>query len=423
MAALIVFGWGLTDGPFVDEYAYITQCYYADLFFGGDRNDPAWLDEPFAIDLQPIPKYLVGASFRAAHLRRPRRSDAFLWYQNAHTRFGPPEALTIARLPILAVGVAGVLAIFGCGLAIGGRWTAALAGLLLIADPLYRLHAHRAMSDVPCEAFTIGSFGLALVGLSSLGTNRGLRSGILWMAMAGIASGLAIDCKLNGLLGPMVIASWSGLLMIAPGSGWRMRRRIVAVGVAAVATMLVTLMYFNPTYTCRPRVPITQPEFVSRAQEPPWARFRRMVQFRLSTAEEQRKMEKFDRDVVRGPAEKAAVFAVQGFGRFGPLGPSASNSEVRYDASQDWGTVFWWPIVILGVVRAGRIGRRQIQEGHPPTAWALLVWAAIAWAVVAAYLPLAWDRYFLPIQAPNALLGALALAGLLERRKRKEVID
>ncbi len=421
MTALVVFGWGLTDGPFVDEYAYITQCYYADLFFASDRDDPAWLDEPPAIDLQPIPKYLVGASFRVAHLRMPRRSDAFRWYDNPHTRFGPPRALAIARLSIVPLGVAGVLALFGCGLAIGGRWTATLAGLLLVANPLYRLHAHRAMSDVPCEAFLIGSMGLALVGLSRLGAARGLRSGLLLLALAGVAAGLAIDSKLNGLLGPIVIACWSGLLMIAPGSGWRMRTSIVAGGATAVAMMLLTMVFFNPTYTCHPRVPTTQPEFVERIQEPPWARFRRMVQFRLSTAEGQRKMAKFDRDVVRGPADKTAVFAVQGFGRFGPLGPSHSNSEVRYDVGQDWGLIVWWPIVILGIVRTARIGRRQIREGQAPTAWALLVWASIAWLVVAAYLPLAWDRYFLPIQAPNALLGAVALMGLLERRESKEV--
>jgi hypothetical protein len=31
--------------------------------------------------------------------------------------------------------------------------------------------------------------------------------------------------------------------------------------------------------------------------------------------------------------------------------------------------------------------------------------------VIAAYLPMAWDRYQLPIQAPAALLAALPLAG------------
>ena len=37
----------------------------------------------------------------------------------------------------------------------------------------------------------------------------------------------------------------------------------------------------------------------------------------------------------------------------------------------------------------------------------------MAWVVVAAYLPMAWDRYLLPIQAPNALLAAVGDLGPL----------
>jgi hypothetical protein len=57
----------------------------------------------------------------------------------------------------------------------------------------------------------------------------------------------------------------------------------------------------------------------------------------------------------------------------------------------------------------------------PPSAFGLLIWVAVAWAVVAAYLPMAWDRYLLPIQAPNALLAAVGIHGLWGRRRRKAV--
>lgn len=420
LAAVVVFGWGLTDEPFWDEYAYITQAYYADLFFEGRRDDPAWLDD-LAFDLQPLPKYLIGAGFRAARIRMPQRSDAIRWYHDAHTRFGPRRALTIARVPFVAVGVIGVLALFSCGWRIGGRWVGLIAGLLLIADPLYRLHAHRAMSDVPCEAFLIGSMGLALSGLARIRAGRGLAGGLGLLAAAGVCSGLAIACKLNGLLAPMVLAAWCGLGMIATGLTCRARLSMAAGGLLAAATMLVTSLGINPTYTSHPAGPIARPEFAERVGESPWGRFRRMVRYRLETAEDQRNMVKFGSYVFRTPADKLAVFAVQGFGRFGPLGPSRSDSEVRYDLRQDWGLIVWWPIVLVGIVRSFRMGRQQLREGEPPTALALLVWAMVAWAVVAAYLPLAWDRYLLPIQAPNALLASVGLSGILGRRARKAV--
>ena len=81
----------------------------------------------------------------------------------------------------------------------------------------------------------------------------------------------------------------------------------------------------------------------------------------------------------------------------------------------------------------GAAGPRRDHSGHsawdgdssatgtPPTAFALLVWAFVSWAVVAAYLPLAWDRYLLPIQAPNALLAAVGLSVLWDRSGQKAV--
>ena len=39
---------------FEDEFAYISQSYYADLFFAGQFDDWKWLDLP-AYDLPPLP--------------------------------------------------------------------------------------------------------------------------------------------------------------------------------------------------------------------------------------------------------------------------------------------------------------------------------------------------------------------------------
>ena len=125
----------------------------------------------------------------------------------------------------------------------------------------------------------------------------------------------------------------------------------------------------------------------------------------------------FSHNALETTNEKLKVFAVQGFGRFGPFGPSESNSKVRYEGRQDWGAVLWWPVVLFGLVHIFRLGRSQLRAGRPPTAVAGLIWAAVAWFVVAAYLPMAWDRYLLPIQAPNALLAAVGVSALWDRLK------
>ena len=67
-----------------------------------------------------------------------------------------------ARLPIIALGALGCVAIFGCGALIKDGRVGIIAAVLLMLNPLYRLHAHRAMSDVPCEAFMLVALGLSL---------------------------------------------------------------------------------------------------------------------------------------------------------------------------------------------------------------------------------------------------------------------
>ncbi len=63
-----------------------------------------------------------------------------------------------------------------------------------------------------------------------------------------------------------------------------------------------------------------------------------------------------------------------------------------------------------------RLGlEQQLRAGQPPAALALVVWAVCAWAVVTLYLPMAWDRYQLPIQSGNALLAAVGFSCVWER--------
>jgi 4-amino-4-deoxy-L-arabinose transferase-like glycosyltransferase len=419
MAALSVFSAGLDDEDFVDEYAYITQSYYSDLFFDGRRDDPAWLDF-FAFDVQPLPKYFIGPGFHAAGFRMPGPMVAAKWYADAHTRFGPPAALTVARLPFIATAVLGCLALFGCGGLVGGRWLGAVAALLLMTNPLYRLHAHRAMSDVPCESFMIAALGLALWGSTRIWSGRGIGSGLLLFMAAGVCAGLSIVCKLNGLLAPMIIVAWCGLAVVLSRRGPRAMSGFAAGAAVSIAMMVVTVLAFNPTLTSRPRGNL-RPESAALAAMGPWRRFREMLKYRLETAAGQRQMPKFQRDVVRTPFDKAAVFTVQGLGRFSPFGPRRSDSEVRYEFRQDWGLAIWGPLILFGILRTFRLGRRQLREGSPPTAMALLIWALVSGAVVAGYLPLAWDRYLLPIQAPNALLAAVGISAIWDRSTPKAV--
>jgi 4-amino-4-deoxy-L-arabinose transferase-like glycosyltransferase len=406
-AGLAVFASGWFAPFFEDEYAYISQCYYADLFFAGRFNDRAWLDLP-AIDLPPLPKYLIGLSFRLARIPMPNARAARAWYDH-YGHYGTPRALRVARLPILFVGAFGCVAIFACGILIKDTRVGTVAALGLMLNPLYRLHAHRAMSDVPSEAFTLAALAFFLWWWQRVWSGRP-GAATLWLpCFAGVCAGLSLLSKFSGFLGLLIIAAWTGATLIAPSVA--LGRKLI-VGAGSLATAIVTLAVFvgmNPFMTARPAKPLP-PQMQSIASQSIPQRLNLQMKHRFQVSEDQQR--NFPHNAVYTFLDKTEVFAVQGFGRFGPLGPSNADSTVRFDRRQDLGAIVWAPLVFFGLITALRLGVRQYRAGEPPTALALAIWAIVAWTVVTVYLPMAWDRYFLPIQSANALLAAIAIMAI-----------
>jgi 4-amino-4-deoxy-L-arabinose transferase-like glycosyltransferase len=401
--ALAFFVPGLVADSFVDEYAYISQSFYADLFFEGQFNHRLWL-EYYAYDLQPLPKYLIGLSLRLARLPMPKSADAASWYRN-YKEFGTPPTLIAARLPFIALGALGCVALYCCGALIQDSRAGIIAASLLILNPLYRLHAHRAMSDVPCEAFMLGAMALFLWSWRRTWCRGPVPLTFFLPSLAGLSAGLSLLCKFNGFLGLLIITGWCGIAWLAPLFSLARKGAVTAGALVTIVVALATAVVLNPYLTATPNGPLT-PEVQGLSNAGLWDRFRFQVDHRIRMSNSQKR--EMSHNALHTLAEKTKVTLVQGFGRFGPLGPSRSDSTVRYDAAQDRGIFIWAPLVFTGVAASVRSARRQFRAGQPPTAAALLLWAAMAWVVVAIYLPMAWDRYLLPIQSGNALLAAMA---------------
>ena len=112
-----------------------------------------------------------------------------------------PEALTVARLPSILMGAIGCVAIFLLGVLVKDEPAGWIAAVLLAVNPLYRLHAHRAMSEAPCEAFLLLSLAVGIRGWrgdpgAAVG-GAGLRGPA---SRPGLLAGLAILAKFNGVL-------------------------------------------------------------------------------------------------------------------------------------------------------------------------------------------------------------------------------
>ena len=152
-AAIVVFAFSLPRNSFEDEYAYITQSLLRRPVLRGQFNDALWLESP-AYDLQPFRRYLIGARFRLANSRcRPVAMAQLVRPLRAVSELR--RRSIAARLPIILLGASAVSHLWLRHSRSRTDGSGTIAAILLMLNPLYRLHAHRAMSDVPCEAFML----------------------------------------------------------------------------------------------------------------------------------------------------------------------------------------------------------------------------------------------------------------------------
>jgi hypothetical protein len=420
VAAAAAFGHDLAGEPdFADEWAYVSQAYFWDEL--ARPHSARWLEYP-AFDLPPLPKYVIGAALRAAGYPLLPPEAARAWYRDIDRKFDPHAMLLAARRPSVVFGAIGCAAAFALGTMAFDRRVGLLAAGLLIVDPLYRMLARRAMSDIYAEGLILTTCALGLLAWKRLLAGRRPTAG--WVALlgaAGVLGGLAVLAKLNGGLALLVLAGWSAIAARRGPLGIRRFLAVLTGTALAGAAAFATFVALNPFLTARPKVPLPA-EMRRIAAMGSLGRCVQLVRHRLAVPRDQQRM--FPHNALITPQEKIAVVAVQGFGRFGPLGrkrfdPARGtwwfDSTRRFDWHQDAGAILWLPLVAAGAVVYRRRGVRQDQRGDPPTARAVLLQAGVTLLIVTIYLPLAWDRFFLSIQAASCLLASGAIVAAWDR--------
>lgn len=408
-ASLGFFGRDLGGEPhFIDESAYIAQAYYFDLLAAGAFDDREWLAFP-ALDGPPLVKYLIGLALRIGGHPRHGPSDISAWYVDQLYRPETDEALAAARWPSAILGALGCTALFGLGVLMHGRLAGVIASLMLMVNPVYEMHARRAMCDVPAEALVLATVAVAIWSwrrmlLAPCGF-------LLWLAMAllvGVLGGLAALSKLSGMLAMMIVAALAvfaaALRLVRPGRGGG---AVVAAAFLSAWVSGSTFLVLNPFTTARP-ASLPSAEMARRAEEGPLGRLVELIEHRHEFSHEL--MGRFPGVALPAAGDKLRAIATRGFGRYGLFGRANPGKVGDPGLGIDRWAVVWGPWVLLGAICAGVRGRRQLLAGELPTAWAVLLAAGVAFLTIAAYIPIDWDRYYLPIQSWSALLAACAAA-------------
>lgn len=342
------------------------------------------------------------------------------WYQQTNeSRFVRRQNLRAARMPSVLLGAIGCVALFALGTLTCDRRVGVVAACLLAINPLYRLHARRAMADVPAEAFVLLTLAVGLLMVIRLSKHEVSIAKLLSLAtVTGILGGLAVLTKLNGGLALMVVGAWMVYgLVLQPRSTRKRVSSLLCLAVIGIIALIV-FVELNPCVTARPpsvgSIPLMSP--LPLRQSIP-ARLGEIVQHRVNVS--RMGQNGFPNDALRTVSDKLSALAIQGFGRFGPFGPQVSDSTKRYDAAQDWGVVIWLPLVLLGLVRFLTPGRARQKATTPSVAWVVPLAYFVSLVTVGLFLPLAWDRYFLPIQSGSCLLAAGAIVGAFDLLRRR----
>ena len=309
--------------------------------------------------------------------------------------------LVAARLPMIALGALGCMAVFGCGVLIKDWRLGARCGLAL--DDQSALFAARPSSDVgrpvrgvPGDAGFLPAYG------PGSGPGRGVgRARCSWSrGLPGCARGWRFCASSTDLSASR--SSWAGWGSRGSRAGlpWIRKLAMTVVTMVTISTAVTVLVAMNPYLTAHPRLTAHQSRLLTskgRAliAQNPWQRFEAQVKLRRETSDYQRT--KFANDALFRISERVKVLFVQGLGRFGPLGAG----RVRLDGSVR-GPPGLGPDPLGAAARVRSravdpIGPRATRtRGRPPTGARSCDLGGRAWIVLAVYLPMAWDRYLLP---------------------------
>ena len=418
----------------------IAQSYYYTLFKTGRWNHPDWLHYA-AFDHPPLPKYCFGLSLDLAGLPTPASIEPWQnWMRGDFSPPSDPRVLYWARVPSALFGVGGAIAVYFVGLQLHSRLVGTVASLLCVLDPLYLTHARRAMSDSFCECMVIVSVALAIWGCKLVWEPHVQpRRWLALVLLSSVSCGLAALAKLNGGIATVVtlgILVSSCLLRImrwltSRGAGYRAPNPLVPL-VAAAAIGLCSFLVFvvlNPFMTAQPTLPErASSDSKNLARMGILTRALFLVQFRRGWTVDALNNPAFEKDWLLTSMDRLRMTLWEGFGRFSPLGPrdiltvEPRPDHERFSDYDRASSLLWFPLVLGGMVLCVQIGWVQFRSGAAPVAWSVLVYFFVVLCMVVGMIPLNWDRYYLPIQAPAALLVALLAARIKEWVGRRNLM-
>lgn len=376
-AILAFFLKGLESNPFhPDENLWIKYGSYFKLFWIDKDFGSAQWQEWNCIDQPCVGKYIAGLSIFMLGKEKIFQELGKINYwdfsrdeewNRIHGAMPPPQILFIARLTMAIFGALACLLVYVIGAIVFGKRAGIIAALLLACNPLVLLLSRRAVTDVPVMFFMTMSILLSIGFYSALLRDRKILF-YFTASLIGINNALALGTKYIGGLSAVIFTLFCIIICIIR---IKADKRLVPVVIGWLTSILALAIVFfavNPYFYREPFKRIT---FPIQHQAEIFRHLQAQWPAQALTSLSQKAAFVMNRSLM--PQNNAVL------GRI---------FNVPVDLALFlMGLVLLFYTELICFLRTGLISHKTI----------ILIWALVTFSATIAWIPMAWDRYNLPV--------------------------
>lgn len=421
-------GVGLT--PFhADESTQIMMSRdYHYQFIAGDWSQVLYHDPPLNATEQhlrllngTVSKYLFGLAWHSGGYTVADLNEQWLWgaswdWNAANGHIPTDDLLQRTRWISALLTALSVPVMFGLGCRWAGRGTAYAASFLLAIHPVILLHGRRAYMEGTLLFFSLLTILVAIWWTNHL-SGKTKRRGAGWLLPLGlgISAGLTVASKHSGLVA--VGAAYLGLLIIIVRAGWQnqpMTRRTFITLIGSGLLSLIVFFALNPAWWGNPLVRI--PEVLA-----------------LRTGLLADQSAAFPEAIYSGLGDRLnglfyqlttaplAYYEVSAWADYiaEPITAYQSSPWTGVQTGTTTLTTLWgMSLFLLSLVGLGRL-LQDMAHQHPAAIISGL-WGGLTLLFIVLTIPLAWQRYYMPLYSVQVLLagaGFVTLVGWLTAQR------
>lgn len=398
-----------------DEHEFIRRGKYFELFINGDFKNPLWQGYE-SYDQPKLPEYFYGL---ALHLHGNKDISKYLQVVDFEQRilgaktekwwikYSRRVQINIDSLPVsiqeklrpivqarkvtVIFSFGSLIIIFLIAFQIRGWLMGVISLVLLWLHPLFQLTSKRAMAEAPFLFFLLLGLFFSFWFLDSLYKSQAKRL-LLFSLLIGLVSGLATASKLNG--GMVLIYFLLLFLLIFLFTTFYflqdIRSNLSSKGkIGSTLSVSVAIIFFLSFLSFVFLNPFTWSN--------PWKKSLFMISHRITTAKYQQMT--FSEDALRSIDRRIiAVFKEV----FLPSGDWHIFKTKNFPLDL---TLF-----LIGFVFLIRSFYRNFSQNKKlDRSFLILLWTIVIFTCVMIYIPLNWDRYYLPLVPCIVIVQAYAI--------------